>query len=94
MEANMNEKVFEVSMIYIQNTSASNYTMEFHCRDKNIKLNFSAVEGIEIISKIPMELKSSFMQMTESMPKVWNIKTVYPMNFKISYSGKIVIEAM
>ena len=90
----MDEKVFDVSMIYIQNTSASNYTLEFYCRDKNIKLNFSAVEGIEIIAKIPMELKSSFMQLTENMPKVWNMKMVYPMNFKISYSGRIIIESM
>jgi len=88
------EKVFDVSMIYIQNTSASNYSLEFYCRDKNIKLNFSAVEGIEIIAKIPMELKSSFIQLTENMPKVWNMKMVYPMNFKISYSGRITIESM
>ncbi|MCX6554531.1 MAG: hypothetical protein NTZ12_05880 [Candidatus Aminicenantes bacterium] len=90
----MDEKVFDVSMIYIQNTSASNYTLEFYCRNKNIKLNFSAVEGIELIAKIPMELKSSYVQMAENMPKVWNMKMVYPMNFRISYSGKILIESM
>lgn len=88
------EKVFDVSMIYIQNTSASNYSLEFYCRDKNIKLNFSAVEGIEMIAKIPMELKSSFVQLAENMPKVWNMKMVYPMNFKISYNGRIIIESM
>ncbi len=90
----MDEKVFDVSMIYIQNTSASNYTLEFYCRDRNVKLNFSQVEGIEILGKVPMELKSSFLQLTESMPKVWNIKMGYPMNFRISYSGRISIESM
>ena len=90
----MDEKVFDVSKIYIQNTSASNYTLEFYCRGKNIKLNFNAVEGIEIIAKIPMELKSSFLQLAENMPKVWNMKMGYPMNFKISYSGKIIIESI
>jgi hypothetical protein len=90
----MDEKIFDVSKIYIQNTSASNYTLEFFCRDKNIKLNYNAVEGIEIITKIPMELKSSFLQLTEYMPKVWNMKMVYPMNFKISYSGRIIIESI
>ncbi|MCX6558045.1 MAG: hypothetical protein NTW95_11580 [Candidatus Aminicenantes bacterium] len=90
----MEEKVFDVSMIYIQNTSASNYSLEFGCRDKNLKLNFSAVEGIELIAKIPMELKSSYLQLSEGMPKVWNMKMVYPMNFRVRYSGKILIESM
>jgi len=90
----MEEKVFDVTMMYFQNTSASNYSLEFTCRDKNIKLNFSAVEGIEMRAKIPMELKSSFLQMTETMPKVWNMKLVYPMNFRISYNGRIIIESM
>jgi hypothetical protein len=90
----MEEKVFDVSMLYIQNTAASNYTLEFYCRDKNIKLNFSSVEGIEIIAKVPIELKSSFVQLADNMPKVWNMKMVYPMNFKITYSGKIILESM
>jgi hypothetical protein len=90
----MDEKVFDVSMMYIQNTSANNYSLEFYCRDKTIKLNFSNVEGIELIAKIPVELKTSFVQMAETLPKVWNLKLGYPMNFKISYSGRITIEAM
>jgi hypothetical protein len=90
----MDEKVFDVTMIYMQNTSASNYSLEFYCRDKNIKLNFSAVEGIEIIAKVPMEIRSSFLQMSEGMPKVWNVKLVYPMNFRISYKGRITLESM
>ena len=90
----MDEKVFDVSKIFIQNTSARNYTLEFYCRDKIIKLNFSAVEGIEIFAKVPMELKSSFIQLAENMPKVWNMKMVFPMNFKISYNGRIIIESM
>lgn len=90
----MEEKVFDVSMIYIQNTSAANYSLEFYCRDKNVKLNYSAVEGIEMIAKIPMELKSSFVQLSESMPKVWNLKMGYPMNFRVRYAGRITIESM
>ena len=90
----MDEKVFDVSMIYIQNTSASNYSLEFYCRDKNIKLNFSAVEGIELIAKIPMELKSSYLQLSEDMPKVWNMKMVYPMNFRSATAARFIIESM
>jgi hypothetical protein len=90
----MEEKVFDVSMIYIQNTSAGNYSLEFYCRNKNVKLNYSNVEGIELIAKVPVEVKSSFTQLAEHLPKVWNMKLGYPTNFKISYSGRITIESM
>ena len=90
----MDEKVFDVTMIYIQNTAADAYSLEFYCRNKNIKLNFNHVEGIELIAKIPLELKSSFVQMADNLPKVWNMKLGYPTNFKISYSGRITIESM
>ncbi len=90
----MDEKVFDVTMIYIQNTSADNYSLEFYCRNKNIKLNYSHVEGIELVAKVPVELKTSFMQMTENVPKVWNMKLGYPTNFKISFNGRITIESI
>lgn len=90
----MDEKLFDVSMIYIQNTSAGNYSLEFYCRNKNIKLNYANVEGIELIAKIPVELKTTFIQMAESLPKVWNMKLGYPTNFKVKYSGRITIESM
>lgn len=90
----MDEKVFDVSMIYIQNTSANNYSLEFYCRNKNIKLNYANVEGIELIVKVPLELKTSFVQMADNLPKVWNMKLGYPTNFKVSYSGRITLESM
>ena len=74
----MDEKVFDVSMIYIQNTSAGNYSLEFYCRNKNIKLNYANVEGIEMIAKVPVELKTTFVQMAENLPKVWNMKMLIP----------------
>lgn len=90
----MDEKLFDVTTIYIQNTSAHNYSLEFQCRGKNVKLNYTNVEGIEIIARIPMELKNAFMQMNEDQPKVWNLKLGYPTNFKVSYQGRITIESM
>ena len=53
----MDEKVFDVTMIYIDTRLAANYSLEFYCRNKNIKLNFSNVEGIELIAKIPLTEK-------------------------------------
>lgn len=90
----MDEKVFDVSMIYIQNTSANSYSLEFYCRNKNIKLNYANVEGIEMIAKVPVEMKTSFVQMADNLPKVWNMKLGYPTNFKVSYSGRITLESM
>jgi hypothetical protein len=93
-EAAMDEKVFDVTTIYIQNSLADNYSLEFYCRNKNIKLNYSHVEGIEMVAKVPVELKTSFMQMAENMPKVWNMKLGYPTNFRISFNGRIIIESI
>ena len=90
----MDEKVLDVSMIYIQNTSADSYRPEFYRRNKNIKLNYANVEGIEMIAKVPVEMKTSFVQMAENLPKVWNMKLGYPTNFKVSYSGRITLESM
>jgi hypothetical protein len=90
----MDEKVFDVTMIYIQNTSGGNFSLEFYCRNKNVKLNFANVEGIELLAKIPLEIKSSFMQLADNLPKVWNLKLGYPTNFRISFNGRITIESM
>ncbi len=89
----MEEKVFDVEMIYIQNTLEDKYTVEcIGRRDKNVELNFSNVEGIEIDAKKPLEIKHSFLQMNESQPKIWNLKFYYPVNLTIKYEGKIIIE--
>ncbi len=90
----MDQKVFDVSMIYIQSTAAGSYSLEFYCRDKNIKLHYANVEGVEMIAKIPLEMKSAFVQLGDNQPKVWNLKLGYPTNFKVSYSGRITIESM
>lgn len=90
----MDEKVFDVSMIYIQNTGEGKYSLEFYCRNKNIKLHYTDVEGIEMIAKVPLEMKNSFAQLSEKFPKVWNMKLGYPCNFRVSFSGRITIESM
>jgi len=89
----MEEKVFDVEMIYIQNTSKDKYTIECIGRhNKNVELSFSKVEGIEIDARKPLEIKHSFVQMNESQPKIWNLKFYYPVNIIIKYVGKIIIE--
>jgi len=87
------ERITEIEMIYIQNTSDDNYTVECMSRRKGTtKLNFSQVEGVEINARRPIEITNSFLQMSDKDNKMWNIKFAYPTEFVIKYMGKIMIE--
>ena len=89
------ETVREVEMMYIQNTSANNYSIETTGRrTKSVKLNFSNVESIEIDASKPLEIKNSFLQMADGQSRMWNLRFPYPMNFKIKYMGRIIIEVI
>ena len=91
----LEETVREVEMMYIQNTSANNYSIEVMGRRiKTVKLNFSDVEGVEIDAKKTLEIKSSFLQMADGQAKMWNLRFLYPTNFIIKYVGKIIIEVI
>lgn len=92
----MAEKIYEVEMIYIQNPSGTNYSVEFAGRRiKTVKLNFSKVEGVEFNPKRPLEMKNSYIQMAEGQNKVWNLRLNYPTNFSVDYVlNKIVIEVI
>ena len=91
----LEETVREVEMMYIQNTSANNYSIEaMGRRIKTVKLNFSDVEGVEIDAKKTLEIKSSFLQMADGQAKMWNLRFLYPTNFSIKYVGKIIIEVI
>lgn len=85
---------YEVEMMYIQNTSDHNYTVEVTGkRCKTMKLNFSHVEGIEFSPQRPVELKNSYLQMTEGQHKLWSLRFAYPTNFSIKYAmNQIVID--
>lgn len=90
----MIEEVREVEILYVQNTTGDNYSVETAGRrTKSLKLNFSKVEGVEIDAKRPLEIRSSFLQMTDGLNKMWNMRFVYPTTLQIQYKmGKILIE--
>lgn len=92
----MEEKVYEVEMMYIQHTSGSNYTIEFAGRRCNtVKLNFSKVEGIEFSLQRALEVKHSYVQMADGQNKIWNLKFAYPTNFGVKLLlGKIMIDVI
>jgi len=92
----MEEKIYEVEMIYIQNPSGTNYSIEFGGRrSKTVKLNFSKVEGIEFSPKRPLEMKNSYIQLAEGQNKVWNLRLNFPTNLSVDYVlNKIIIETI
>ena len=92
----MEEKVYDVEMLYIRNTSGTNYVVETSGRrSKSLRLTFSQVEGVEISALRPMEIKNSYIQMAEGQDKTWNMRFGFPTNFSIKYAmGKIIIETI
>ncbi|MCP4146905.1 MAG: hypothetical protein GY757_04060 [bacterium] len=92
----MEEKVYDVEMMYIQNASEKSYTIEVQGRrGQNVKLNFTDVESVEFDAhNKPLEIKNSYLRMDDGQPKSWNLRFTFPTNFKIKYVGKIVIETI
>jgi len=92
----MEEYVNEVEMMYIKNTGGDNFTVETAGRRaKSVKLSFSKVEAIEISGPRVLEVKNSFIQMSDNQQKMWNMRFNYPTNFRIRYlMGKIQIEVV
>lgn len=89
----MEERLHDIEMIYIQNYQDNHYSIECISRfKKSTKLNFTNVEGVEIDARNPLEIKNSYIQMSEKQTKIWNIRLSYPIHLKIKYMGKIVIE--
>lgn len=91
----MDNKVYEVERMYMQNTSGNDYTIEtMGRRGQTLKLNFPNVDGIEIDSLKPLEIKKSFIRMSAGEPGVLNLQFAYPTNLNIKFTGKIVIEVI
>jgi hypothetical protein len=90
----MEEKIREVEMMFIQNTNGNDYTVECVTRNKkSLKLNYANVEGIEINAGMSaMQIKSSFLQMSENRTKMWNLRFAFPTNLRIKFLGNILIE--
>ena len=89
----MDEKVFDVVMIYVYNTEGRSYTIEcFTNRQQTHKFSFNNVEHIELNAKVTLELKQSMVQLSESSPKIWNMRFAYPMNIAIRYAGNVKLE--
>jgi len=91
----MQENVNEVEMLYIKHNGGSNYSVETAGRrTKSVKLNFTNVEGVEIIAPRALEVKNAFLQLGDEPAKIWNMRFAYATNLSIKYTGKIVIEVI
>jgi len=91
----MEEKLFEIDMIYIKNTSLADYSIECASRrNKSVILNFSNADGVEINAPVPLEIKNAIMSCSSNGERIWNMRFSSPANLKISFSGKITIQVI
>ncbi|MEN8222035.1 MAG: hypothetical protein ABFR36_02145 [Acidobacteriota bacterium] len=91
----MEEKLFEIDMIYIKSSDGISYSIECASRrGKSVVLNYPDVEGIEINAAVTLELKNAFMTCSGRGEKIWNMRFNTPANLKISYSGKVLIQVI
>ena len=91
----MEEKLFEIDMIYIRSSDSVSYTIECASRrGKSVVLKYPEVDGIEINAPVTMELKNAFMSCSQEGERIWNMKLNSPANLKISYSGKVSIQVI
>lgn len=89
----MQEKIFDVDMIYIQSTSGNEYQVECISRkSKTLILKFKDIDGIELNALKPAEIKNSFLQIGENEKNTWNIRFNFPVNLTITALTKIKIE--
>ena len=83
----MDVRLNDIEMIYIQSTSGDNSTVEcIGKHHKNTKSNFADVEGIEKNAIRSVEIKQSFIQMSEEAEKIWNINFKKSSLLCLSYS--------
>jgi hypothetical protein len=92
----MEERVYDVEMMYIQNTSGTDYSVELTGRRRStVKLKFPKAEAVEFKPQRALEVTHSYIQMGEGQNKIWNIRFAYPTNFSVKFvMGKIVIDVI
>jgi len=91
----MEEKLYEIDMIYIKSSDGLGFTIECASRrGKSVVLKYPNVEGIEIIANLSLELKNAFMSCGKEGERFWNMRFHTPANLKITYSGKVLIQVI
>jgi len=89
----MEERLYDIDMVYVQSSAGRDYVVECLGRGgQSVRLSFTDVEGVELLAKVPVELRQSFLQLSDREPRAWNIKFAYPVNLRVSMTGKILIE--
>ncbi len=91
----MEQKLYDIEMIFIQNEGGSRYRVECVGRHQNsVVLHFDDVEGIELAAQNSVELKHSYLQLSDGPVKMWNLKFSFPTAVSIKFVGKIVIDVI
>ncbi len=92
----MEQKAYDVEMMYIQNTSGNDYTVELTGRRcPTLRLNFSGVDGVEFNAVPPLQVTQSYLQMADGQDKLLSLKFQFPTNLNVKAAlDKIVIEVI
>jgi hypothetical protein len=91
----MEQKLYDIEMIFIQETGENCYRVECVGRhQKSVVLNYEHVEGIELAAREGVEVKHSYIQMVEKQGKMWNLKFKYPTAISVKFMGKILIDVL
>lgn len=91
----MEQKLYDIEMIFIQDAGENRYRMECVGRHQNsVVLNFEQVEGVELAAREGVEVKHSYLQMAEEHGKMWNLKFKYPTAISVRFMGKILIDVI
>jgi hypothetical protein len=91
----MEQKLYDIEMIFIQDAGDNRYRLECVGRHQNsVVLNFEQVEGIELAAGEGVEVKHSYIQMTDNQSKMWNLKFKYPTAISVRFMGKILIDVI
>ena len=91
----MEQKLYDIEMIFIQDQGDNRYRVECVGRHQNsVVLNFEQVEGVEMAATEGVELKHSYLQMSQDQGKMWNVKFKYPTAIAVKFVGKILIDVI
>ncbi len=89
----MNEMIYEVELLYVQNAGGGDYVIEaLNRRGQNVRLSYSGVEGVELVSSgKSFEARNVFLQLSEEQSRICNIRFAFPVKLQIAFSGRITI---
>ncbi len=87
------QRLYDIDLIFISYQPQKGYEIEFRSRHNQVQtFVFTHLEGIEIKSLRPFEVRSSFLQLSDQSTRSWNVRLDFPVNIKLYELGSLIIE--